>query len=213
MELRVHHRTTYRYQSPVDMAQHMLHLSPRDTATQRVHQHKLSIEPAPASTHQSRDAFGNLRTFFSLQSPHETLAVEADSLVETTAPPLPPDDPAWRTPPWEQVREHFRYRAHAPYDPAAEFLFASPHVRNLVKLRIAGNRMGVEAAEALAATENLPRLRDLDLTMNQLGNAGAQALLEAPWLGRLTRLVLIDNGIGVRAARALRKRLGDAVVV
>ena len=29
---------------------------------------------------------------------------------------------------WERVREHFRYRANAPFDPAAEFLFASPYV-------------------------------------------------------------------------------------
>ncbi len=32
------------------------------------------------------------------------------------------------SPPWEQVREQFRYRAGAAYDSASEFLFASPYV-------------------------------------------------------------------------------------
>lgn len=155
MRLRVLHHTTYRYQGRVDLAQHMAHLTPVDTATQTVLSHALTIDPEPSARSQHRDAFGNLRTFFSLQSPHETLAVEADSLVETTAPPLPPDDPAWRTPPWEQVREHFRYRAHAPYDPAAEFLFASPHVPRddaflaFARPAFAPGRPMLEAARAL----------------------------------------------------------------
>lgn len=128
MELRVHHRTTYRYQSPVDMAQHMLHLSPRDTATQRVRAHRLTIEPGPASTHQSRDAFGNLRTFFAQQAPHETLSVAAESTVHTRAPQPLPEGAPWKAMGWERVREHFRYRVNAPYEAAAEFVFASPLV-------------------------------------------------------------------------------------
>ncbi len=128
MDLRVHHRTTYRYQSPVDMAQHMLHLSPRDTATQRVRDHRLTIEPGPASTHQSRDAFGNLRTFFAQQAPHDTLSVIADSTVHTRAPQPLPEGAPWKAMGWERVREHFRYRVNAPYEAAAEFVFASPLV-------------------------------------------------------------------------------------
>ncbi|MGE4377848.1 MAG: transglutaminase N-terminal domain-containing protein [Burkholderiaceae bacterium] len=202
MLLRILHRTCYRYQGPVDHAQHMLHLSPVDTAVQQVLSHTLRITPEPAAQSQARDAFGNLRSFFTLQAPHESLCVEADSLVQTQTPaPLPivaaaattataataataaatagataaaapsipaaappalslvpssaasdlatadappanappadappanaPPAPAWHAPwqaPWEAVREHYRYRAGAPYDAASEFLFASPHV-------------------------------------------------------------------------------------
>jgi len=128
MKLRVLHRTTYRYQSAVDMAQHMLHLSPRTTALQQVLAHRLAIEPEPAALHQSTDAFGNQRTFFAQQAPHDSLSVLADSTVTTAAPrPLPESGP-WHALDWERVREHFRYRVNAPYDPAAEFLFASPLV-------------------------------------------------------------------------------------
>ncbi len=179
MLLRILHRTCYHYQGPVDHAQHMLHLSPVDTAVQQVLAHRLRITPEPAAQSQARDAFGNLRSFFTLQAPHESLCVEADSLVQTQLPaPLPiaaaaattaapavattagaapsipataakalsivpssaasdlatadaPPAPAWHAawlPSWEAVREHYRYRAGAPYDAASEFLFASPHV-------------------------------------------------------------------------------------
>ncbi|MDF1480507.1 transglutaminase family protein [Extensimonas sp. H3M7-6] len=189
MLLRILHRTCYRYQGPVDHAQHMLHLSPVDTAVQQVHAHTLRVTPEPAAQSQARDTFGNLRSFFTLQAPHESLCVEADSLVQTQPPAaLPiaaaaatsataatavatagastaaapsvcaaaakalslvpasaatdaattdapstdaPTAPAWHAPwqaTWEAVREHYRYRAGAPYDAASEFLFASPHV-------------------------------------------------------------------------------------
>ena len=131
MKLRVRHTTTYHYQGSVDLAQHMVHLSPVDTPTQTVLSHDLRIDPEPAARSELIDAFGNRRCFFSLQSPHETLTVEADSEVLTLAPrPLPtgPTAAAWQALGWEAVREHFRYRAQAPFNPAVEFLFASPHV-------------------------------------------------------------------------------------
>lgn len=128
MLLRIVHTTTYRYHGSVDMAQHMVHLSPVDTAVQAVQAHALRVKPEPAARSQTTDVFGNQRTFFSLQAPHETLVVEADSLVETQEPGPLPDDDAWTALSWERARNHFRYRAGAPYDPASEFLFASPNV-------------------------------------------------------------------------------------
>lgn len=128
MLLRILHRTLYRYQGSVNMAQHMAHLTPLNTEGQTRHEHSLRISPEPAARAQTLDVFGNLRTFFSLQTPHDALTVEADSLVETSEPNPLPLDTDWGALGWETVREHFRYRARAPYDPAAEFLFASPHV-------------------------------------------------------------------------------------
>ncbi|MCU0763787.1 MAG: transglutaminase family protein [Hydrogenophaga sp.] len=128
MLLRILHRTVYEYHGAVNLAQHMAHLTPLNTPGQTLHESRLRISPEPAARTQTLDVFGNLRTFFSLQAPHDTLSVEADSLVETTEPrPLPLETP-WGALGWEAVREHFRYRARTPYDPAAEFLFASPHV-------------------------------------------------------------------------------------
>jgi transglutaminase-like putative cysteine protease len=128
MELRVLHRTSYHYPVAVDMSQHMLHLCPREGPRQRLLSHRLDIQPPPAAQHHSSDAFGNRRCFFAQQAPHESLSVLADSLVQTQEPRPLPEDGHWATLPWEAAREHFRYRVHAPYEAAAEFLFASPLV-------------------------------------------------------------------------------------
>ena len=49
MLLRILHRTRYRYHGSIDMAQHMVHLSPKDTATQQLIEHSLRIQPEPAN--------------------------------------------------------------------------------------------------------------------------------------------------------------------
>lgn len=126
MLLRVVHETHYTYSPAVKTAQHMAHLRPLDTPCQQVLSHHLHISPASDRRCEAQDVYGNTRAFFSLQNAHDNLTVVADSVV-STRPPL-----AWLHPEdldqtWEAVRERMRYRAGAPYDPAAEFVFASPH--------------------------------------------------------------------------------------
>ncbi|CAA9405461.1 MAG: Protein containing transglutaminase-like domain, putative cysteine protease [uncultured Ramlibacter sp.] len=123
MLLHVVHETSYRYAPAVKTAQHMAHLRPAHGAGQELLRHELTIEPAPSQRTEAVDVFGNTRCFFGLQSAHEQLRVVADSLVRTHAPPAPQGDL-----PWEQARERLRFHRGAAYDPAAEFLFASPYV-------------------------------------------------------------------------------------
>lgn len=126
MELQIRHTTHYRYEDSVDLAQHVVHLTPMAHDSQSVQSHRLCITPTPDSQHRDRDPFGNVRTFFAHQSPHDELRVQADSVVHTQVPRELPRSAL--EPSWEAVREHLRYRAHAPFDPASEYLFASPHV-------------------------------------------------------------------------------------
>jgi transglutaminase-like putative cysteine protease len=132
MRLRILHHTHYGYTSPVVMAQHLAHLRPLERPGQTLLRHEVRIGPTPAHQERSPDAFGNERLFFTLQSPHDELDVWADSEVLTSAPEPSPDSdgdaPAATDTPWDSVRQHFAYHAHAPYDPASEFLFASPYV-------------------------------------------------------------------------------------
>ena len=123
MLLQVTHETRYDYAPPVKTAQHMAHLQPAHTQWQRLLSHQLEISPAPAQRGETTDVYGNKRTFFSLRTAHDTLQVMARSLVETSAPA-----PARSTLSWETVRERLRYHRGASYDPAAEFVFTSPHV-------------------------------------------------------------------------------------
>ena len=123
MLLQVTHETRYDYVPAVEVAQHMSHLQPLNTATQTLLSHSLEITPEPAQQIRTLDIYGNTRCFFSMQSAHSQLQVVARSQVATSARPLPAS-----AVPWEQVRERFRYAAGGAYDAAAEFLFASPYV-------------------------------------------------------------------------------------
>ncbi|MBI5275692.1 MAG: transglutaminase family protein [Burkholderiales bacterium] len=123
MLLHVLHETQYEYLPPVRTAQHMVHLTPASDGRQRLLGHAIRIAPDVAQRSESVDLYGNRRTFFSLKVPHDSLAVVADSLVETSEPLLPDADLTW-----EEGRERVRYHRTAHYDPAAEFVFASPYV-------------------------------------------------------------------------------------
>ncbi|TFZ05786.1 transglutaminase family protein [Ramlibacter henchirensis] len=123
MLLHVVHETVYDYSPPVRTAQHMAHLRPSDREGQKLLRHRLDIAPQPVQHSEFVDVFGNTRCFFGLQAWHEELRVVADSVVSTV-----PHDAPETSLSWEQARERLRYHRGAEYDPAAEFLFASPYV-------------------------------------------------------------------------------------
>lgn len=126
MRLHVIHETRYDYVPPVETAQHQAHLTPLNTASQRLVSHQLRITPEPAQRSESPDLYGNARTFFALESTHDALVVTAESVVDTAAPQLAPG--VARELPWESVRERFRYRKGASFDAASDFGFPSPYV-------------------------------------------------------------------------------------
>jgi transglutaminase-like putative cysteine protease len=123
MLLQVTHTTHYDYQPAVETAQHVAYLQPLQHASQNLLSHSLTISPLPAQQRHTVDVYGNTRCFFSLQVPHTVLQVKAQSLVTTAAHALPESSE-----PWEQLRDRLRYQAHTPFEPAAEFVFASPFV-------------------------------------------------------------------------------------
>ena len=127
MKLRITHETTYDYAPVVETAQHITHLRPLTLLTQQLVSHSLDVQPPPAQQMKALDVYGNTRTFFALDYAHHALRVTAHSLVDTTEPPAPPLTPDG-SPPWEQVRERFRYRAGGGWDAAAEFTFPSDYV-------------------------------------------------------------------------------------
>ncbi|MBC7604070.1 MAG: transglutaminase family protein [Ramlibacter sp.] len=123
MLLHVVHETRYDYSPAVKTAQHMAHLKPAHNERQQVLSHELLVDPTPAQQSEVVDVYGNTRAFFSLQVRHEELVIVATSLVSTSMPPLVQCNMSW-----EEVRERLRYHRGAAYDPAAEFVFASPYV-------------------------------------------------------------------------------------
>ena len=133
VRLDVTHTTVAHYSARVEVAYHCAHLSPRDEARQQVIEFDLTIDPAPAQCSSSRDAFGNARTEFALHVPHDELTVRAHSRVALTPRERPVD--ATASVPWEALASSLRYAVGASFQPAAEFVFASPSVPLIVPLR------------------------------------------------------------------------------
>ena len=124
--LAISHITEYTYSTRVELAHHIAHLTPRDDDRQSLQESELSIDPPPNDLRSGLDAFGNVRSLFSMYGPHEQLRVEATSRVRMREPDGAPDPEASLA--WEKVRDSLQYRAAMPYVPASEFVFASPYV-------------------------------------------------------------------------------------
>ncbi|GJH29157.1 transglutaminase family protein [Caballeronia novacaledonica] len=124
--LAVTHRTTYRYSTPVEIAQHLATIRPLHCPWQQVISHTERIEPVPSYVHSRVDAFGNDVLYFSLDAPHERLSMTSETTVRLT--------PRWSaldaeaTPPWETVAQRMRYRAGESFYPESEFCYASPNI-------------------------------------------------------------------------------------
>ncbi|MDG6094366.1 transglutaminase family protein [Acetobacter sp. AN02] len=116
MIYRVRHITTYAYGRPVDLAAHILHVTPRDLPGQRVLRTHLSCEPDPVRRTSGRDSFGNHVSWLFHEVPHDLFRVIADSEVDVSFPPLPEMS---ATLSWEQVA-----RMAASDGEVARFLFA-----------------------------------------------------------------------------------------
>jgi len=124
--LSVSHVTEYNYSARVELGHHVAHLTPRTDDHQSVDRCELSIDPAPNDLRNGIDAFGNVRSYFSIFSPHERLRVKARSRVRVRDRYRDLDPTASSA--WEAVRDSLQYRAGRPYSPASEFVFASPYV-------------------------------------------------------------------------------------
>lgn len=101
---RVTHRTEYRYSDVVTSSYGRGFLTPRDSGRQRCLSHELEIEPVPADSSVSRDAYGNLSSYFHITEPHRALTVTSQSVVEVDLPPADWYDSEPAQAPWERAR-------------------------------------------------------------------------------------------------------------
>jgi len=126
MMYRVRHITTYDYQDPVSVSHHVVRLTPRNLGHQTVEFSSIQVTPEPpVATTTHNDYFGNPVTSFTLQEPHERLAVEAASELEVLVPAIP--DFANSTP-WEMVRDSLPLDHSASALEAYQFVFDSQRI-------------------------------------------------------------------------------------
>jgi transglutaminase-like putative cysteine protease len=101
---RVSHRTEYRYSDVVTNSYGRGHLTPRDSARQRCLTFDLDIDPQPADRSSSRDAYGNLSSYFHVTQRHRALTVVGNSVVEVDPPPPGLYGSGAALQPWESAR-------------------------------------------------------------------------------------------------------------
>lgn len=132
MKYQVTHRTTYAYGDPVDLADHILHLTPRAFFAQQVLDSEIHCTPSPQQRYHRQDHFGNTVTQISIADPHATITIAARCkvLVHYPAPPAP-----GQTPPWETVRDLLSGDGFPLNVKANEFTFPSPQVPLLSEAR------------------------------------------------------------------------------
>ena len=124
--LSVSHRTTYRYSTYVETAQHLATIRPIACSWQRVVSHSEKIEPEPSYRNSRIDAFGNDVLYFALDAPHERLQLVSETTV-ALMPRWTDLDPE-ATPAWDDVADALRFRVGGRFRPEAEFCFASPNI-------------------------------------------------------------------------------------
>lgn len=124
MRYRVSHRTTYRYSSSVDLAQHLAHLRPRALPGQAVTRCDVTVEPAADARITHVDHFGNTVDSFRIDTAHDELVVEMRAEVDVALPAPPP---AETTPSWTDLRDALAAPFPAEIE-AVEFTHASPLV-------------------------------------------------------------------------------------
>jgi transglutaminase-like putative cysteine protease len=101
---RITHRTVYHYSDVVTSSYGRGFLTPRDSARQRCLSHELRIDPEPADSSTSRDAYGNISTYFHVIERHDTLSVTSESVVEVDPPQAGLYDSGSAQAPWEIAR-------------------------------------------------------------------------------------------------------------
>ena len=191
MHFAIRYLTEYRYDGPVTDNLNALRVKPATTATQRVDDFGVRVEPQ-ARLHQHLDYFGTTVIEFGVSKPHESLSIDVRARV-ATAPPVEPQPGAWA-----EV-ESAAYRAAG-----SEFLL--PSVPEPDDLRIDELVGLVRADTPLAALERVanvipdrfeyrPGVTYVGSTVEDLLEAGAGVCQDFAHLG----LVLLRrNGIAAR---------------
>ncbi|BCI81790.1 hypothetical protein MTY66_34150 [Mycolicibacterium sp. TY66] len=103
-EYQITHRTQYRYSDVVTSSYGRGFLTPRDSGQQRCQSYRLNIDPEPADRSTSRDAYGNISSYFHVTQPHHELVVTGRSIVEVDPPPAEWYAAGAALAPWEQSR-------------------------------------------------------------------------------------------------------------
>jgi transglutaminase-like putative cysteine protease len=191
MNFAIRYLTEYRYDAPVTDNLNALRVKPATTATQRVDDFVVRVDP-DTRLHQHLDYFGTTVIELGVSRPHDHLSIDVRARVKTATSELPPDAP------WTAV-EDAAYRAAG-----GEFLLANggePDALALDEL-VGASRAGTPLATVRRLVEVIPdRFRYqagvtyVGSTVQDLLDAGAGVCQD---FAHLAILLLRRHGIAAR---------------
>ena len=133
--LSVQHRTSYKYEAPVVASFNEVRMTPASNGDQFLIHHGLYVSPH-AHINRFRDYWGTDVETFDLQTPHETLEVVSDNLVEVSHPKVIDVGCTWSDLRNENIRDkYFEYTQHtqlANYVDASEISIEKRSPRDFV---------------------------------------------------------------------------------
>jgi transglutaminase-like putative cysteine protease len=190
MNFAIRYLTQYRYDAPVTDNLNALRVKPATTATQRVDDFGVRVDPE-TRLHQHLDYFGTTVIEFGISRPHDHLAIDVRARVKTTAPDEPPDDP------WAAL-EDAAYRAAA-----GEFLLADPRPDDLAIDELVGaSRAETPLATLRRLVELIPDRFEYRPGVTYVGSTVEDLLRESAGVcqdfAHLALLLLRRQGIGAR---------------
>lgn len=124
MQYHLRHTTTYEYADAVAVCKNLVHLTPRETASQTHQNFQLTVLPEPDFLTEKPDYFGNRRHFFAINSVHYALTITCESDVDVLPRVLPELS---RSKPWDKVVTDLA--ADRSPDGLMAFLFSLPSAR------------------------------------------------------------------------------------
>lgn len=125
MKYRVTHTTEFVYEAQVGLCYNEARLLPRELPQQRVLSASLQVDPQPDDLYQRYDYFGNRTAYFSIEKPHDRLAVTTVSEVLVGSPWYAGEVAEL---PWEAAREGLRSDRSPEAIEASQFTLDSPSV-------------------------------------------------------------------------------------
>jgi len=122
---RVVHQTHYRYADPVTSARQLAHLTPRAAPWQSIVEHRIDVHPAPTERSEGVDYQGNHLLRFAIDGQHDSLTVNAESIVDVLGHAPAANSPS---PPWEEATVHIGEWGPGADLEVVQYRVASPHV-------------------------------------------------------------------------------------
>lgn len=123
---RIHHQTTYSYESSVGVCHNLVMLTPRQSMHVRNIKHRVIIKPHPIVLNRREDYYGNHVHAFSIEENHRQLVVTAAGHLQVS---WEQNLQGAQSPTWEEIRQRIMDRSDPRWLEACQFQYASRRIK------------------------------------------------------------------------------------